>query len=616
MANFMDSILVRKPGWSKFPLTHEVKSSIEFGKITPFFLHETTPGEKLRLTSEVQLKFSPLISPVMHRINLFTNYFYVPYYTIWSAYEDFFGGGREGNVQCEPPYLTPIEIIDRCFDVADLEGYAPETPPTDKEKAIYGYHHSWFDYIGIPLQVIIEQFDEEGNIREDADDVTHLNMLPLLSCWKAYHDYFQDENLDETFEVFEELFSIRKEDWISSASLDSYDDRSLYVLPSRAWEHDYFTSALPWAQRGEQVEVPLAGNATVTIPDQEISLREVGITFRNPTVTYNGGALPSGATHWEILQNDVNNIRMEGGDSNSIQVKIQAFDDNQRSVGGTQWVNVQSIQDLDVTSQITAGLNRALSGTADLTNASAVSINTFRWLERLQAFLEKNARAGFRYVEQLLAHWGVRGDDLRLMRAQYLSGSVQPVQIGEVLQTSETTEDSPQGQYAGYAAAYGNMNGFKRKFKYHGFVVGFMTVMPRTAYFQGIPRMFLRNSKYDYLYPEFSHLGEQPVYEGELYYKLDSDGPNTKNTFGYMPRYSDYRTVPSQIHGDFQDTMKFWHLGREFGAVPRLNTRFIYADPSKRIFAFEKDDYAHIWCQVLNKCSAWLPLPKYGTPTL
>lgn len=615
MANFMDSILVRKPGWSKFPLTHEVKTSLEFGKITPFFIHETTPGEKLRLTSEVQLKFAPLISPVMHRINLFTNYFYIPYYTIWSAYEDFFGGGREGNVTCEPPYLTPLSIVNICWAVADKTGYAPEVSGTDKDKAIYGYHHSWFDYIGIPLQVVTEQFDENGNVRSDADESTHLNMLPLMACWKAYHDYFQDENLDDFFEFYDDLFAICKEDWISNANLRNYDHDNFYPLPSRAWEHDYFTSALPWAQRGEQVEVPLSGNAPVTIPDQEISLREVGITLRNPSVTYNGGALPPGATHWEIIQ-DSNNIRMEGGDSNRIQVLIQAFDNIQHQQGSPKWVDVQSIQDVDVASQITAGLNRALSGSADLSQASAVSINTFRWLERLQQFLEKNARAGYRYVEQLLAHWGVRGDDLRLMRAQYLSGSVQPVKIGEVLQTSETTDDSPQGQYAGYAAAYGNMNGFKRKFKYHGFVVGFMTVMPRTAYFQGIPRMFLRNSKYDYIYPEFAHLGEQPVYEGELYYKLDSDGPNTKVTFGYMPRYSDWRTVPSQIHGDFQDTMKFWHLGRDFSGLPGLNQKFIYSDPSKRIFAYEKDDYAHIWCQVLNKCSAWLPLPKYGTPTL
>ncbi|MEM3771977.1 MAG: major capsid protein, partial [Candidatus Micrarchaeia archaeon] len=292
MANFMDSILVRKPGWSKFPLTHEVKTSIEFGKITPFFVHETTPGEKLRLTSEVQLKFSPLISPVMHRINLFTNYFYVPYYTIWSAYEDFFGGGREGDVICEPPYLTPLAIVNLCMYVADFEGYDPEIPGTDKDKAVFGFHHSWFDYIGIPLQLVIEQFDEEGNFKDNADDETHLNMLPLMACWKAYHDYFQDENLDDTFQAYEYLFNLRKEDWISNSSLLKYaTDEILYTLPSRAWEHDYFTSALPWAQRGEQVEVPLAGNAPVTIPDQEISLREVGITFRNPSVTYNGGSL-------------------------------------------------------------------------------------------------------------------------------------------------------------------------------------------------------------------------------------------------------------------------------------------------------------------------------------
>lgn len=633
MANFMDSILVRKPGRSKFPLTHEWKSSLNMGRITPHLVTEVTPGDVFRVKSEIELKLSPLISPLMHRINLFQNYFYVPWFQVWSATEDFIGGGRDGKVECEPPYLDVSEIITICQAIGTTiyQEETHEDPPSQEDAAVLGFKNSWFDYTGLPLQMIKFGFDSEDEIR--VRDNIKINMLPVLCCLKAYHDYFQDETLDEQFNNLEDLFNIRREDWISEADLTvrvhnlGLDEEVVLPLwcrlPRRGWEHDYFTSALPFAQRGDAVQVPIGGTAQVEIPEQAISLDITNLGLKNPMISYNGGPLPQGATHWEIIQGATasGNILVQPGDADNpknLRILIQAFDDNQIGIGSGKWVNITEIFE-DPDSQdahaLYGRLSDAIYGTANLENATAVSINTFRWLERLQMFLEKNARAGYRYFEQLLAHWHVIGDDKTLHRAEYLSGSVQPVKIGEVLQTSESTADSPQAEFAGYAAAYGNMNGFKRRFKYHGFVIGFISVLPRTNYMQGIPRMFLKNSRFDYLFPDFAHLGEQPVYNAELYYDPRREEGNALSTFGYMPRYSEYRTLPSTVHGDFQDELDFWHMAREFETQPGLNADFIYADPTKRIFAVT-DESAKLWCQVLNKISVVRCLPKYGTPSL
>ena len=661
MANFMNSILVRKPGHSKFPLTHEFKDSIDFGENHPFLCEETAPGDIWRVKSEAELKFQPLISPVMHRINLFTNYFYVPWYQVWSAYDDFISGGRNGDVKVEMPWLHMRQVVAICACIGYNLTVGDEKTYLAWELVRIGFKHSVFGYIGISQHAVMkclpDDWSQNENLPgylEDTDldqiayntgllpdisgeeDVLHINVLPSFALEKVYHDYYQDETLDDDyFDCLEEFFSINKNLWVSSSSFyyvctqvdkissfgENYFICEFFKIKHRAWEHDYFTSALPFAQRGEDVKVPLGEKAPVKIPQQEISLDTTYLEINNPTVTYNGGALPEGATHWNVVPN-VNNIRMsstEGdnpdGDEDRIMVKIQGFDDQGNSHGGTQWVYAKSVFSEADYGRFVGYINKELTGEADLSNASAISINTFRYLERLQSFLEKNARAGWRYIEQLAAHWGVRGDDATLHRAQWITGSVKPVKIGEVLQTSQTTESSPQAQFSGYARADGNLDGFKRYFKYHGYVIGLYCVLPRTNYMQGIRRHLLKSSRYEFLFPDFAHLGEQEVYNAELYY--DPANGNPKGIFGYMPRYSEYRTIPSTVHGDFEDSLEFWHMARKFRNEPILNSSFIYSNPTNRIFAVERDaSSSHMLVQILNSISCVRELPKYGSPNL
>lgn len=625
MSNPFNTLVVKKPTWSKQSLTHEWKSSLNLGYLHPFLCEDINPGETWRCASEVDLKFSPLISPVMHRINLFTNYFYVPWFQIWSQYDDFISGGKDGNLVVTIPYLTPYQIVNYCLAISRHIGDGA-TFSNDLERAIHGFKFSIFDYIGIPQQLIRAQWNfTENQWYNEMDDTTQISMLHVMAYNKIFIEYFADQNLQShLIEDFQKVFDTRKEDWISAngqlsevfdfSYIDHYD---FFFLRQRAWEHDYFTSALPWAQRGEQVQIPLAGDAPVTVSgetnirveDIEIDYPGLGTpTFPPPTIE---GAV------WDIIR-DSNNVRIGSSTTSEqgtgeFQILIQQYI-GAAPQGNPQWVAARSLFSEEGASRLLHATINKLEGTADLSKGTAVSINTFRWLERLQMFLEKNARAGARYVEQLMAHWGVRSDDLRLNRPEYLSGSVQPVRIGEVLQTSESTQNSPLAEFAGYAAAGGTMNGFKRRFKYHGVLIGLMCVLPRTNYFQGIRRQFLKTSRYDYAFPEFNHLGEQEIWRGEL--MVDNNPNNVKSTFGYLPRYSEYRYIPSTVHGDFEDNLLYWHMARNLDPGVVLNEDFITAAPTARIFANTSNADAKVWCQVLNKISAVRPISKHAIPSL
>ena len=233
-------------------------------------------------------------------------------------------------------------------------------------------------------------------------------------------------------------------------------------------------------------------------------------------------------------------------------------------------------------------------------------MNELRRAEKLQQWLEKNARGGARYVEQILSHFGVVSSDARLQRPEYLGGGKTPVVISEVLQTSASQEDSAQGNPAGNGISVGTSHRFNKYFEEHGFIIGIMSVLPKTAYQQGLPRMFQRTDKFDYYYPEFAHLGEQEVLNSEVY--LDPTGATyNRGTFGYQSRYAEYKYNADTVHGDFRESLNFWHLGRIFNTAdpdgegvgkPVLNKEFVESKPSNRIFNVTTDDVNHLWAEV------------------
>lgn len=499
--SIFSSVSMGKAKSSKFDLSHEVKLSGKMGTLYPILTHEVLPGDSINLNSEVMIRFAPMLAPIMHRVNVYTHYFFVPNRIIWNEWKEFITGGKNGDAAPLAPYM---------------EIYSP-----DHTKFGTG---TLADYLGIP--------PIEGGTASKK-----INSLPFRAYQEIYNEYYRDQNLSEPVYVPK----------VSGA--DNASIASLTALRKRAWEKDYFTSALPWAQRGPEVSME------VDINYKQIT--EVRDVTGNPPV--------DGET-WKARNGNVNSTT-----------------DSPR--------RFENIEDAGIT------------------------INELRRSARLQEWLEKNARGGARYVEQLLSHWGVISEDSRLQRPEYLGGGKQPVVISEVLSTYDNTAGGlPQGEMTGHGISVGASHGFKKKqFKEHGFVIGILSVIPKTNYYQGLDRMWIKRfDKLDYAWPEFAQLGEQEIETNEIYFDGTSD--NTE-TFGYQSRYADYKYKQSTIHGDFRTNLNFWHMARDFGAKPVLNENFVESDPTDRIFAVQ-DSTDNLWMQVYHNFSSVRKLPYYGTPKL
>ena len=338
----------------------------------------------------------------------------------------------------------------------------------------------------------------------------------------------------------------------------------VYKIKKRCWEKDYFTAALPFSQRGDEVRVPIMGEIPVFGNNNNIVLK-----------TSTGG-YPSGS----IVGNGANG-HIEDIDNDVLKFPKRTDAEDPFLVG-------------------------------DLEDGVSTSINDLRRSFAVQRFLEKSARAGARYIEQVLVNFGVKSSDSRLQRAEYLGGGKLPVIIGEVLQTSET-KTTPQGTMAGHGVSGGIASGFNRYFEEHGYIISILSVIPRTGYFQGIPKLFTKNDRFDYYFPDFAHIGEQPILKKELF--VDKDTPSNNDLeFGYIPRYSEYRYNPDRIAGDFRDTLLFWNLARKFESMPSLNNTFIECNADDRVFAVNDDGYDKLLCQIYHRITAIRPVVKYGDP--
>lgn len=342
---------------------------------------------------------------------------------------------------------------------------------------------------------------------------------------------------------------------------------SRYSLKYRCWEKDYFTSARPNTQLGAAITLPIKGTAPVVM-------------------------------QWTPPSTNVSDLVISGNGS-----------------GYVGWTATPTPQSGDTGDPI-----------VDLSQTNAGTINELRRAIKLQEWQEKNMRSGNRYIENILAHFGVRSSDARLQRPEYLGGGKTPVVVSEVLQTSSSTSAAesgqsmtPQGNMAGHGISVGSSNSFKYRAEEHGFIIGILSIMPKTAYQQGTARYLShRNSRFDYAWPEFAHLGEQEVFADEIYSVADVD--NSSTVFGYQSRYAEYKFSNSEVHGAFKTSLAFWHNGRIFDSEPQLNSSFVgfgndSANASQnRIFAVPSAT-EHFYVQMYHNCQALRPLPKFGTPS-
>lgn len=503
------------PDQSTFNLTHDVKLSMKMGVLTPSMLMECLPGDKVRIKPTSMLRFAPLISPVMHRINVVTDFYFVPNRILWPTWERFIT--KESDA--EAPYI-------------DLDGLSVGIG-------------SLADYLGIPTGAYTT------GIR--------INAMPFAAYLKIWDEFYRDQNLQD-------------EQFIQLAPGDNTAAFSVWLSASplrRAWMHDYFTSCLPFAQKGDSVQLPLTQQSDIPVEWVPNSSGSSG--WLNPDGT-------------PASEGDIYNV-----------------------TGPVPFLRSTGIAGL--TDKITYDPRGSLE--VDV-QSNAVDINTFRWAMALQKWLEKNARGGTRYIESILSHFGVRSSDARLQRPEFIGRQSGKMVISEVLATAEnTTANVPVGQMAGHGISFDSGDMFQYLTEEHGFIIGLINVQPVTAYQQGLHRMWSRETYLDYAFPTFANLGEQEVKNKEVkaITALDPDG-----TFGYLPRYAEYKNLPNRVAGEMRSSLDFWHLGRIFSDDPVLNEEFIACEPSTRIFAVTDPDEDHIFAHIMNEVYATRKLPYFGTP--
>ena len=459
-------------------LSHEKKNSFNTGDIIPIGCIEALPGDSFQHKVDALMRTQPLFAPLMHTVECKIHHWFVPLRLIWDDFEDFITGGRDGLD------TTAAPVVDAGSSGFTAGGLA--------------------DHLGLPTGT--------------ATANKSVSALPFRAYNLIYNEFYRDQDL---------------QDPIDFSTASGEDTTTPVNLLKACWEKDYFTSARPTQQKGDEVNIPLSGNA--------------------PVVT---GATSATGQPLSIQDGNGDQKSMNAGDA-----LVYRSD----SAGNTDY---------------------ALE--ADLSDVSAVSINDLRLAVKLQVYKENMLRHGSRYVERLMSAFGVRPQDSRLQLPEYLGGGKQVVQFSEVLQTAEGTD--PVGNMAGHGIAAMRSNRYRKYIPEYGFVMSFCVIRPKTAYQNGIHKMWLRQVKEDYFQPELQHIGMQAIQNQELY----ANSANPENTFGFQDRYDEYRFMFDQVSGELRDTLKYWHMGRIFESEPALNADFVRSEPTNRVFS-SAADYDRDW---------------------
>lgn len=499
------------PRRSVFNLSYDKKFNCDMGKLIPVMCDECVPGDVFKISNEMVIRFQPLVAPMLHEVNVYVHYFFVPYRLLWEDFETFVSGGVTGEE-------TPV---------------MPKWKPTTVSK------YTLWDYLGFPLNNNL--LGDTSTFPTEMEPVD----FPRRAYNRIYNEYYRDENLQEEIpETNEQILN-------------------------RNWTKDYFTSALPWQQRGTAPALPvtISGSGTISYA------KDIPVTFL--TTSASGGSSYS-------------SIRSTTASSKLVQLNDGPGDAPYGQYNQPGFIPRQFNELPDEYRIAGSNYGTLADGTVNLDTARATTfdVSDLRLAFQIQKWLERNARAGVRYTEFLKSHFGVSPHDDRLQRPEYIGGTKSPVVVSEVLQTSSTDTTSPQGNLAGHGLVADQSFVGRYHVTEFGLIMGIMSIMPKPSYLQGINRQWIKNTKYDFYFPEFSNLSEQAISNAEIYV---TGTATDKQIFGYQGRYDELRTKQNMICADMRDLFSYWHLGRVFANAPALNSDFITCNPSKRIFASQSE---------------------------
>lgn len=511
---------------SSFNRSHGVKTAFDSGYLVPIFTDEVLPGDTFNLKLSAVGRLSTPIVPFMDNLYMDFFFFYVPLRLVWTNFKKMMG--EQANPSDSVSYICPISTVNTG------SGYAVG---------------SLQDYLGLPTGI---------------DDYSH-NVFHTRSYNLIWNEFFRDENLQNSVTV--DLG-------------DGPDNITNYTLLKRGKRHDYFTSCLPWAQKGTAVSLPLG----TTAPVYGIGVYNGSANFASASDTIEtNGTIPSGTRGWFPA---------------SATFMIEDYDNSAGNAGtGNHKPNIY----------------------ADLSNATASTINQLRQAFQLQKLYERDARGGTRYTEIVRSHFGVISPDARLQRPELLCTGSKPIQLHAVPQTSATSGSNAQGGLAAFGTINAQGIGFTKSFTEHGVIIGLASVRADLSYQQGLNRMFSRSTKTDFYWPSLAHIGEQSVLNKEIYLQGAAGGSADDNVFGYQERYAEYRYKPSQITGKLRSTapgtLDLWHLAQKFTALPTLGSTFIQEDPPiSRVVAINTEPQIVLDAYFNLVCAR--PMPVYSVPGL
>ena len=502
---------------SAFNRSFNYKTTIDVGKLYPVFVDEMLPGDTINITATFLCRGATFIFPVMDNIYLDFHMWAVPNRLVWTNWKKF--QGEQVNPGDSTVYTVPQLV-------SPTGGFA---------------RYGMADYFGIPPQAT------PGN--------THsVNALPFRAALLIWNEFYRDQNLQNSLVI---------------PTGDGPDAESSFPMLTRQKRHDYITSALPFAQKGVQVSLPLGTTAPVNFSS---TVFNNGIIKKASDHTLIGGA------NSQLSRTGVTGVLTDGAANNLV------YDPN-----GTLY--------------------------ADLSAASAATINQLRTTIQMQRLQERDARSGTRYQEALLARFGVTSPDARMQRPEFLGGGTINISVNAVPQTSSTTGSLPQGRLSAYSHGMGQAVGISKSFTEHEYVIGFVNVRADLNYQNGTERMWNRQTRYDFFEPVLAHLGEQAILNEEVY---TSGIPVADNAvFGYQERWAEYRYKPSRITGKFRSTdptpLDSWHLAQNFVSLPVLNASFIVdAPPTTRVMAVTTEPPFLLDCHYNMKHVR--PMPTYSVP--